>query len=82
MFTCFVLAELRPKPILEWMSFWKSRSAQYWPQPKEAPIWQRHFGDTQLRRGQSYDEKWDYVVDNPLRTGWSSGRKTGHTRVS
>jgi len=22
-----------------------------------------------LRRGQSYDEKWDYVVDNPLRAG-------------
>jgi len=62
-------AELRPKPLLQWMSFWKSRSAQYWPRPNEAPIWQRHFWDTQLRRGQSYDEKWDYVVDNPLRAG-------------
>jgi len=27
------------------------------------------FLDTQLRRGESYDAKWDYVVANPVRAG-------------
>jgi putative transposase len=62
-------AEAHPKPLLQWVSFWKSRSAQHWPQPNERLVWQRHFWDTQLRRGQSYDEKWDYVVQNPMRAG-------------
>ena len=62
-------ADLHPKPLLQWVSFWKSRSAQYWPRPNELPVWQRHFWDTQLRRHQNYDEKWDYVAQNPLRAG-------------
>ena len=62
-------AALHPKPLLQWVSFWKSRSAQHWPRPNEKPIWQRHFWDTQLRRGESYDQKWDYVLQNPLRAG-------------
>jgi REP element-mobilizing transposase RayT len=33
------------------------------------PLWQRHFWDTQLRKGESYDEKWEYVVKNPVRAG-------------
>jgi putative transposase len=62
-------ADPHPKPVLQWVSFWKSRSAQHWPRDQELPIWQRHFWDTQLRRHQSYDQKWDYVVQNPLRAG-------------
>ncbi len=60
-------AETHPRPLLQWVSFWKSRSAQHWPRPNEKPVWQRHFWDTQLRPGQSYDQKWDYVVANPVR---------------
>ena len=56
-------------PILKWVSFWKSESARRWPRCSEVPIWQRHFWDRQLRRGESYDEKWDYVVANPVRAG-------------
>ena len=37
--------------------------------PNDRPIWQRHFWDTQLRRGESYDQKWDYVMQNPVRAG-------------
>ena len=62
-------AALHPKPLLQWVSFWKSRSAQHWPRPNDKPVWQRHFWDTQLRRGESYDQKWDYVLQNPLRAG-------------
>ena len=61
--------ELVAKPLLKWVNFWKSISAQRWPRRADAPVWQRHFWDTQLRRGESYDAKWDYVVANPVRAG-------------
>jgi len=32
-------------------------------------IWQRDFWDTQLRRSDSYSEKWEYVRKNPVRAG-------------
>ncbi|MCX7914880.1 MAG: hypothetical protein N3A53_01065, partial [Verrucomicrobiae bacterium] len=35
--------------------------------PRE--IWQRDFWDTQLRRGESYSAKWEYVRQNPMRAG-------------
>jgi REP element-mobilizing transposase RayT len=63
-------ADLHPQALPQWVSFWKSRSAQHWPRPNERPIWQRDFWDTQLRRIESYDSKWDYVVQNPLRAGF------------
>ncbi len=30
-------------------------------------VWQRHHWDRQLRKGESYDAKWDYVRNNPMR---------------
>lgn len=33
------------------------------------PLWQRQCWDTQLRTGESYDAKWDYVRNNPVRKG-------------
>jgi len=40
-----------------------------WPNPEEHPIWQPDFWDTQLRKGDSYGEKWNYVRNNPVRAG-------------
>jgi len=37
---------------------------------RELSLWQRHFWDTQLRRGESYGEKWQYVLENPVRAGF------------
>ena len=34
-----------------------------------ASLWQRDVWDTQLRSGQEYHEKWDYVRMNPVRKG-------------
>jgi REP element-mobilizing transposase RayT len=62
-------AELIPRALTKWMSFWKSHAARHWPRPGDAPIWQRHFWDTQLRRGESSGEKWEYVEQNPVRAG-------------
>jgi REP element-mobilizing transposase RayT len=60
----------RPSISLEkWIVFWKSHSARHWCDKNDAPIWQRHFWDTQLRKSESYDQKWQYVLDNPVRAG-------------
>ena len=50
-----------------WVGFWKSLSARQWPDPTVGKIWQRDFWDTQLRKGDGYTEKWNYVVKNPVR---------------
>jgi REP element-mobilizing transposase RayT len=60
---------LVPETLQSWIGFWKTTAARHWPRPEDAPIWQRHFWDTQLRRGENYDAKWDYVVNNPIRAG-------------
>ena len=54
-------------PALEkWMSYWKSMCTRRLGQPK-GTVWQRHHCDRQLRTGESYGEKWDYVRNNPVR---------------
>ncbi len=55
--------------VRNWIAFWKSRSASQWPRPNESPIWQREVWDRQVRRGESYSEKWEYVRNNPVRAG-------------
>ena len=62
-------ADLILQPLTKWVNFWKSHAARRWARREEAPIWQRHFWDTQLRRGENYEEKWEYVFENPVRAG-------------
>ena len=42
-------------------------AASSWPRPPENPVWQRAAWDRQLRRGDSYAAKWEYVRNNPVR---------------
>ena len=37
--------------------------------PRPPSIWQRDVWDRQLRRGDSYRDKWEYVRNNPVRHG-------------
>ena len=53
----------------KWVQYWKSLVSKEWPDPNEYPIWQDSFWDRQLRRRESYYEKWEYVVNNPVRHG-------------
>jgi putative transposase len=62
-------ADFPPKPLTQWVNYWKSHCARHCKEQEDARIWQRHFWDTQLRRGDNYDEKWEYVVQNPVRAG-------------
>ena len=56
-------------PSLErWMRYWKSIVTRNLSDPGSS-LWQRHFWDRQLRRSESYDEKWKYVRSNSVRHG-------------
>ena len=51
---------------------WTSRRISNLPRTASAatgPIWQREFFDHLLRSEESYDQKWNYVRDNPVRAG-------------
>ena len=50
-----------------WVQYWKSLSARVWPNPEVGKAWQLDFWDSQLRKGESYTEKWHYVLNNPVR---------------
>jgi putative transposase len=58
-----------PQPLNNWISFWKNHVTRAWPNRDEIPIWQPEYWDRQLRRGESYDQKWVYVENNPVRHG-------------
>jgi putative transposase len=52
-----------------WVRFWKGHASRSWPHPREAPIWQKDCWDRQLRSSESYQQKWEYVRNNPVRAG-------------
>ncbi|MSU48195.1 MAG: hypothetical protein EXS37_03740 [Opitutus sp.] len=52
-----------------WVKYWKAMAARRWPRPAEHPIWQQGFWDCQLRDGEHYAKRWEYVRNNPVRHG-------------
>ena len=54
-----------------WIRYWKSLVTKSLDQRSET-VWQRHHWDRQLRAGESYDNKWEYVRSNPVRHGLMS----------
>ena len=65
-----------PVPSLTaWMQKWKSRVSRHWHKPSEQPIWQRGFWDRQIRDGEHYEARAEYVRQNPLRAGLCSNSK-------
>jgi putative transposase len=59
-----------PTPLRNWISFWQNAVTRAWAHRQDLPLWQRDFWDRQLRRGESYAEKWEYVLNNPVRHGF------------
>jgi putative transposase len=56
-----------PENVKRWVAYWKRLATI---QLRDlSPIWQRDCWDTQLRQLLRYDEKWEYVVNNPVRRG-------------
>ena len=66
----FFCAPVDPECALEkWMQYWKSKITKAWPIATQKPVFQRDHWDRELRSTESYDEKWDYVRQNPIRAG-------------
>jgi putative transposase len=57
---------LPPTPMRAWMAFWKNGVSR---EAGPETLWQRDFWDRQLRAGESYSAKWQYVLQNPVRHG-------------
>ena len=55
--------------LASWVKFWKSYCSKRWPNQDDNPLWQKSFWDTQLRNIEGYQQKWDYVKNNPVRQG-------------
>lgn len=51
----------------KWIQYWKSLVTRQWLWPDEKPVWQRDHWDRELRRAESYGDKWEYVRQNPVR---------------
>lgn len=62
---CCAPATLPPQPLGRWVAFWKRLLAL---ETGEA-LWQKNFWDTQLRCGDDYAGKWEYIRHNPVRAG-------------
>ena len=62
-------AQPMPGYLETWIRFWKTFVSNRWSNQKKGKLWQRDFWDTQMRHGESYGNKWDYVRLNPVRHG-------------
>ncbi|MBI2513769.1 MAG: transposase [Opitutae bacterium] len=58
-----------PTSLDDWIEYWKNLATRAWPRAEQKPIWQKGHWDTQLRTGDSYAAKWEYVRNNPVRHG-------------
>jgi putative transposase len=57
-----------PQPLEGWVRYWKSQVSRNLG-CGEGQLWQTDFWDVQLRGGESYGLKWEYVRNNPVRAG-------------
>lgn len=55
-----------PQPLMPWVRYWKSTVAKA-TTAGAGSLWEKNFWDTQLRRGDNYSAKWEYVRNNPVR---------------
>ena len=67
----FARPALQAEPISVWVKMWKSVSSRQLKAARAAtaPVWQDEYFDRYLRSDESYEQKWSYVRDNPVRAG-------------
>lgn len=54
-------------PLENWVRYWKSQFTKRGQSTQRR--WQSDHWDTRLRKEESYEAKWDYVRNNPVRAG-------------
>jgi len=55
--------------VRRWIQFWKGGVTKRYALGNGGSLWQRDGWDRQLRNGDSYTAKWEYVRSNPVRHG-------------
>jgi putative transposase len=66
----FVAVDHESISLAQWMKPLKNTLSKVLRSEKfPAPHWQKTFFDHILRSGESYSQKWNYVRENPVRTG-------------
>ncbi len=67
----FARAETRADSLSAWMKMWKSVSSRQLNAAvvSTSRVWQEEYFDRYLRSAESYEEKWCYVRNNPVRAG-------------
>jgi hypothetical protein len=68
-FFCATRSDTHPLELF--VGKWKEWTAKYAHRRHiiDVPLWQPGFFDPLLRSGESYEEKWTYLRDNPTRAG-------------
>jgi putative transposase len=71
MSTSFVRAELGAKALPTFMQRWKEWTSKRMTRELKlsGTVWQEEFFDHVLRSRESYNQKWHYVKENPVRAG-------------
>ena len=62
-------ATIPPSSLKMWIRYWKREFSIIFQDTANSIFWQTDFWDRQLRSGDSYSEKWEYVKNNPKRAG-------------
>ena len=59
------------QPMAKWIGMWKAVSARRIGHALRVslPVWQRDYFDRYVRSSENYEQKWEYVVSNPVRAG-------------
>ena len=58
-----------PASLKLWVGYWKREYSLSRKKDDKMKVWQKNYWDRQLRSGESYTEKWNYVEQNPVRAG-------------
>jgi len=68
----FARPGIAASPLARWIKMWKSVSSRQLAPPHHgaARLWQRDYFDHFLRSAAAYEDKWLYVLENPVRRGY------------
>ena len=65
----FCAPSAKDASLANWVKYWKTLVSREWPVLDQQPIWQVDYWDRQLRSGEHYSEKCEYIRNNPVRAG-------------
>ena len=72
------------RTLSQFVGKWKEWTAKYCHRRLgfTTPLWQPEFFDHVLRSSESYEEKWEYVRNNPVRAGLAESADNGRIKAN